>query len=377
MRIKHINRIIVLSIITLVFSCITPFIPVTDEVKELLVVEGLITDQPGINTVKISKSLPLGKKNAATPIKGCIVTISDNVNNTYNLKETVTGTYVTDTTTFKGVIGRKYTLHIRTNSSFGNLSFESSPVEMRPVPAIDSVFYEKTLIRDADQYYPAVQGCQLYLSTHDPSNNCRFYRWEYSETWEFHLPYSVPNRICWLSSNSDRIKIKNTSALGTDKVTRYPINFISSNQTDRLDVKYSILVNQYSLNEEEFLYWEKLQTVIEQTGGLYDITPAAIESNISCLDDPKNKVLGYFSVSAQSAKRIFIQDNFLGRTNQYSLCPGDTIDGNATIPNLNVNVWVIEEYYDLGGGRHRVITYTKGCADCTTRGTNIKPSFWQ
>lgn len=370
MRIKHINRIIILSIITLVFSCITPFIPVTDEVKELLVVEGLITDQPGINTIKISKSLPLGKKNAATPVKGCSVSISDNLNKNYSLKETVAGTYVTDAATFRGVIGRKYTLHIRSN-----LNYDSSPMEMRPVPPIDSVYYEKTMIREADLYHPAVEGCQLYLNTHDPANSCRYYRWEYSETWEFHLPYSVPNRTCWLSGNSDRIKIKNTSALETDKVARYPVSFIS-NQTDRLDVKYSILVNQYSLSEEEFLYWEKLQTIVEQTGGLYDITPAAIGSNISCIDDPKIKVLGYFSVSAQSSKRIFIRENFLGRTNQYSYCPSDTITGNANIPNLNLTVWVIEEYYDLSGNRFRVITNTKGCADCTTRGTNIKPLFW-
>jgi hypothetical protein len=119
-----------------------------------------------------------------------------------------------------------------------------------------------------------------------------------------------------------------------------------------------------------------LQTVVEQAGGLYDITPAAIESNISCINDPKNKVLGYFSVSAQSSKRIFIRDNFQGRINLYSFCPSDTIDGNATIPGLNVNTWVIEEYYDLGGGRHRVTTNTKSCADCTTRGTNVKPPFW-
>jgi hypothetical protein len=370
MHIKHINRIVILSIITLVFSCITPFIPVTDEVKELLVVEGLITDQPGINTVKISKSLPLGKKNVATPIKGCVVTITDNANKTYNLKETVSGTYVTDTATFQGVIGRKYTLHIKTNTTFGNLSYESSAVEMKPVPPIDSIYYEKT----ADLYSSAVEDCQIYLNTHDPANICRYYRWEYSETWEFHLPYSVPNNTCWVSYNSDKINIKNTSALQTDKVTRYPINFIS-NQTDRLDVKYSILVNQYSLNEEEFLYWEKLQAVVEQTGGLYDITPAAIESNISCTSDPKNTVLGYFSVSAQSSKRIFIRDTFKGRIYQYSYCPsGNTCGG--FIPDPNAPSWLIDQYYDENGRLCQVITYTKGCADCTTRGTNTKPPFW-
>jgi hypothetical protein len=37
-------------------GCIVQFVPDLDEVQELLVVEGLITDQPGPNTVKLSKS---------------------------------------------------------------------------------------------------------------------------------------------------------------------------------------------------------------------------------------------------------------------------------------------------------------------------------
>ena len=56
---------------TFLTGCITEFVPETKEEKELLVVEGLITDQPGINTVKLSKSMPFGKKSEAKPFSGC------------------------------------------------------------------------------------------------------------------------------------------------------------------------------------------------------------------------------------------------------------------------------------------------------------------
>jgi len=49
-------------------SCITQFVPQTNEDKQLLVVEGLITDQPVVNIVKLSRSLPLGTKNTANPV---------------------------------------------------------------------------------------------------------------------------------------------------------------------------------------------------------------------------------------------------------------------------------------------------------------------
>jgi hypothetical protein len=287
----------------------------------------------------------------------------------------VAGTYVTDPAKFQGVIGRKYALHVNTNTAFNNYNFESLPMELKPVPPIDSIYYEKKAIATTSIFDQVIEGAQIYLNSHDPENSCKFYRWEYTDTWEFRLPYDVPNKRCWLSSNSNKINIKNTSFLEQDKVSRFPLAFIS-NMSDRLSVKYSILVNQYSLNEDEYLYWEKLQTISEQVGGLYDITPASIPSNIFCIEDPNEKVLGYFSVSATKAKRFFIKDYFAGLIDLYRDCPADTIPGRGNIPFLNTSVWVI---YDGTSDVPpiRVVTYTKGCADCTVRGTNIEPAFWQ
>jgi len=372
---KSPGYITLISLILLINSCIVQFIPEIDEDKELLVVEGLITDQPEAYSVKLSKSLPLGRKNVAKPVKGCIVKISDDLDQVYTLKESVPGTYVTDPIKFKGKIGRKYTLHISTNTTNYNLNYESLPMEMKPVPEIDSLYYEKKTIKEKDDISQAVEGCQVYLNTHDPANNCKFYRWEYSETWEFRLPYDVTNNKCWLSDNSDRINVKNTSVFEEDRINRYPLNFIS-NVTDRLKVKYSMLVNQYSLNEDEYMYWEKLQNVSEHVGGLYDITPAAIPSNIYCIDDPNDKVLGYFSVSAVTSKRIFIKDYFSGLINLYNECISDTIPGGAPIPNLDISVWVIETINNTMPPA-RVITDNRGCADCTVRGTNKEPVFWK
>ena len=202
----------------------------------------------------------------------------------------------------------------------------------------------------------------------------------------------VPNKQCWISSNSDVINIKNTSILEDDRIVRYPLTFISNN-TDRLNVKYSILVNQYSLNEDEYLYWEKLQSLSEQVGGLYDMIPSAVPSNVYCVDDPNEKVMGYFSVSANSSKRIFIKDNFSGLIDRYTNCISDTIFNGDFIPNLNISSWIIEAglihptTWIIGPGGflqqiflppvpYVLITYDPGCADCTVRGTKIEPDFW-
>jgi hypothetical protein len=144
-----------------------------------------------------------------------------------------------------------------------------------------------------------------------------------------------------------------------------------------LKVRYSILVNQYSIDQEEFSYWDKLQKTVEQVGSLYDLTPASIPSNISCIEKPSEVVLGYFSVSAVKSKRIFIKDQFRGMPDLYTDCENAVIGPVEVPPNLTlgVNAWVIIVHLEPPPP-YRIITYFKGCADCTVRGTNIKPDFW-
>jgi hypothetical protein len=369
-------RIIKISLLIFLTGCITQFVPETEEEKELLVVEGLITDQPGINTVKLSKSIPFGKKSEAKPISGCIVSISDNEGHTYWLNESSPGIYITDSASFRGRVGLTYTLHITSQNDVNYLNYESYPVEMIPVPPIDSIYYEKLVIKEDYMNYGGIDACQIYLDTSDPENRCRYYRWDFDETWILRLLFPVQNIKCWVSDTSKTVTIKSTAAFDEARITRQPVTYIS-NTSDRLLRKYSISVNQYSISEDEFIYWEKIQNLTEQSGGLYDIIPASVPSNIFCVENLSEKVLGYFGVSAKTSKRIFIQDDFGGIIDQYPDCPTDTVYGDVEIWGLDVSVWVLSDNPpSFGSPRRRILTDKKGCADCTVRGTIQKPPYW-
>lgn len=369
---------ILLLFLLLLNGCIKEFIPVVAEGKELLVVQGLISDAQEPNIIKLSKSLPLGEISAARPVSGCFVTITDDLGNAVSLSESQPGTYITPSY-FRGLTRRFYTLHINTNSEFNYRNYQSSPMEMIPVPPVDSIYYEKTVIKKAEGFFRGVDGCQIYLDTEDPENRCKFFRWDFSETWLLRLHFDVPNNTCWISDKSHSINIKSTSAFDKARINRFPINYIT-NITDRLRKKYSILVNQYSLNEDEYIYWEKIQNIAVKVGGLFDIIPASVPSNIICIEAPAEKVLGYFSVSAISSKRIFIEDEFKGIIDQYADCATDTLLGGPdSIPGLGISVWTLFDFAatPFGPPRTRILTETKGCADCTERGTIEKPDFWQ
>ncbi len=359
----------------IISSCITPFVPETEENDTMLVVEGMISNQSGVHTVKLSKSLPLSSESITEVLSGCTVTISDDYGNWTNLHETQPGIYVTNDD-FKGYIGRKYKLHINSNNPDMNYkSYESLFMEMKPVPEIDSMYYEKIDTEITLDGRVKEQECQIYLNTSDPDGLCKHYRWDFTETWMFKLPYNVPNQICWISSNSTSIYIKSTSVLSEDVIDKMPIHYVSA-KTDRLSERYSLLVNQYSLSEDEFNYWEKLQNVTQNVGSLYDITPVSIPGNVYCIEDPKEQVLGYFSVSAVTSKRIYIEDSFKGLVRLYDECPNDTIRGPLP-DNLGISTWIIIDNSWNFSDPYIVLTKIKGCADCTVRGTTKKPLFWK
>jgi hypothetical protein len=128
------------------------------------------------------------------------------------------------------------------------------------------------------------------------------------------------------------------------------------------------------MNEDEYNYWERLQNITAQVGGLYDIIPSSIPSNIECIEKPDEKVLGYFSVSAKSSKRIYIKDNFEGIIDHYNNCITDTIP-YIDVQGLGISLWILDDgQYHIPP--YKVLTDNKGCADCTVRGTTVKPGYW-
>ena len=377
----NIKIILILAVlILLIGACITKFLPeVTDE-KNVLVVDGMITDMAREYTVKLTVSQPLGEKTISVPVVGAQVKISDDQGNIYTMFSKGNGLY-SSMNLFRGVVGRKYSVQIQASvNGSGIRSYESVPVELKPVPPIDSLYYEKVIIKENKiNPYEQLEGCQVYLDTHDNGEECTYYRWGYNETWEFRIPWETPNHICWITRKSLNINVKNTSELAENRIMKYPLNFIS-NTSDRLSVKYSMYVTQYSMSQDEYTFWEKLKNVYGNVGGLYDMIPASIAGNMICTDDKSLPVLGYFSVSGESSRRIFIKDHFSGLYNPYRQCIKDTVQGYPNegypIPGLGLYVWIILDHSFPNHPAYVVLTDDYGCYDCTFRGTTFKPDFW-
>jgi hypothetical protein len=76
-----------------------------------IVIVGKISDQIGVDTVTITKSVNFSDPNVFPQVSGAKVYLADNDGNKDTLLELIAGKYITKST-FKGIIGRTYTLTV-------------------------------------------------------------------------------------------------------------------------------------------------------------------------------------------------------------------------------------------------------------------------
>ncbi len=317
------KRIFIFLFLIAAASCIDPYIPNLKNYKSLLVVEGLITNQN--NTYKIKLCRTTSKESSAPEkIIDASVSITDGDGIKTHLQNCGDGYYKTDSTSFTGVIGQKYTLQIITADG---KEYESEECQMLPVAGIDTMYYEKgeDILGDLGE----VTGIKILLNSDDASGMNQYFRWTFEEVWKIIMPNpqrytfksindttfqfkSVPVKdVCWKKNLSTDIITSSISSGGTNFINKQLIQFIAPVISDRLTKQYSILVKQYSISQEEYDFWNNLKKVSVSGEDIFVSQPYSVISNIRNVKDAGELVLGYFEVSAVSQKRIYITANEL------------------------------------------------------------------
>lgn len=388
------SNLIIGSVFIFLTSCVESFYPDIKRYEDLLVVSGILTNQPGECIVNLTRSFKYDELKGQN-VTMAKVSIIDQLGNEESLIETNPGEYRPSFAEFKGIAGQKYQLKIETLQ--GEV-FKSSWEELLAPVNIDSLYYvfETPKGVDANNDIDNI-GCQFYLNNHSEKDS--YYKWEYQETWEYWIPYGYyknGNNICWMSTNSTEIMVKSTEDIEPNRIIGFPVKFISTS-TNRLSVRYSILVKQYSLNKANYAYYLQTQSINSSMGGLYDSPPSQLIGNIYNITYPEKPVLGFFQVSGVSEKRIFISKKEVPQyVNNTVLgsegCLLHEVQANPNErclygPNCEIKT-DRKYYYDYGWSVVStffnqscncnvlyMVNY-QNCYDCEYSGTSIKPSFW-
>jgi len=363
-------------------GCVDRFEPdVSNAPQNYLVVGGFI-NLAGGTTIQLSRTQNVNNQAAPLAETGATVAVHDESGLLFRLTELTPGTYTSAGTLLGLPAGRKYQVRLRTAAG---REYASDLVVAKAAPPIDQVRWE-------------AQGpnVQIYVNARDAANATRYYRWSYTETWEFHsanqssLEYvNGAMRLrnediyhCWGSENSSSILLSTTARLSQDVVSDFPLILLPANSL-KLGNKYSVLVRQYAQTPEEYAYWEMLKSNTESLGGLFDPLPSQLTGNVHCLSDATETVIGYVGAGTVAEKRIFIASTELStirfQTGYETCLKPDTIY-LPTVPVVFGRDILLPLYNVYAPGSNTLIGYAGGtpeCTDCRRRGTNQRPAFWQ
>ena len=365
------------GIMFLPVSCISAFEPGgLKNMAGMLVVEGVILEEG--TTITLSRTVKINEKDMTESylfedINNAIIHIIDEQHNivavatqAYNL-----GPYIVSGR-FSFTQGMKYALEIRIDEKLYRSAFVSPVL----TPEIDEVTWQ---INDDN-------NIDIFVSTHDPENKTNYYRWDFEEDWEIMSPLfwalrydpdthvlipqslSGDNRYyCWASDHSKSLLIASTVKYTDAVIKNHKIHSFEQG-TPRFSYLYSILVKQYGLDKEAYLYFENLQRNLDEGSSIFAPQPSEKAGNIQCVSNPEETVIGNIFAAKATSYRLYIPMNQLGlsRFEDQHICMWD--DSNP--PSY-------ETAYSWGLGLYGEGYARLACLDCTRRGgTKNKPDFW-
>lgn len=300
-----------------------------------LVVEGLITDEPGPYTVKLSRSRKPLDFSATIPVSAIRVTISDDAGTSEVLTEVFAGTYQTAPTGIRGVVGRSYILKVETRD--GKI-YESIPEKITTGGSIDRIYTSL----DADTQTNGTQKYHFkaFIDVTAPSNDS-YYIWKYNAYYRVvTFPEqrvvqagegSIPSpRACsgyiYNGSTLDKIgactccicwpKLVNTSPLLS--TSQIPTNgkYLSI-EVGSVPIDYwmfydktMIEVKQLNISAIANKFWKTVKD--QKDGGTSLFQPAIGQASSNVLHKNGNdQVQGLFYAAAVSVKRIFIDKSLI------------------------------------------------------------------
>ena len=343
--------------ITLV-SCIDPAELVFNSTINIVVVDGTITNLPEPQLIRLNraKADPLTGRFGTTPITNATVLVVVDSAQRVPCHETEDGSYQLPSD-FKGQVGHTYQLQF---SLSDGTQYVSTPQQMQPVPLIGRVSarFNPTSLPVAEQLTGGFRaGHDVFIDTQDPANQTNQYRWEWKQ-WEKQdwcrscqqgiyavdsiLPHVYQNNTFYVSSRvpyEDCFVPKKYQDTGQPPfqsglyVYDYPCRtqcweILYSSSLNIFSDEFSnggpilnrnvahipyydstaclVEIRQLSLTQPAYAYFKRFQDQTQNTGGLADTPPSAPVGNVQNPANPQERVVGYFTASAVSAVRYWL-----------------------------------------------------------------------
>lgn len=379
-----------LFLLIMIAGCVERYYPEDSDVNRgTLVINAHLTDQPGKQVIEISRSADLTYP-SFEPVSGSYVEVIREDGELRGFSEFKPGYYEADLDLSFLQIGASYMVHVSTPNG---KEYESVFDMLRPVPEIDSLYYEVEHNSYASEE-DSISGIRFYLDFTYDNEEYDYIRWDLTETYEFQnpdmdgyildvdfslkpLPDTSNYRICYITKELSTIHSMSLSYLDFGIYIKKPFTFVPNIQMEqKLHHKYSLLVKQYSLGPEAFHYWNELKKTSQEQGFLFDRQPAMLKSNIHNVNDESEIVLGFFSMAGVVEKRAFaVEPEGLNLSAYKYYCYPVSKGPMGPLMKEDLPLYFARAWMD---GEPSFAEVNKHCVDCRAykNSTHIMPDFW-
>jgi len=364
-------------------ACIDPYYPDLDKYENTLVVDGLISTEPGPYFIHLQYATTI-YYSRFDPIENAAVFVTDNLGNVENFVETEAGIYSSISPDFQGIAGRSYQLTVTLSE---NKVYQSDWEKLSEPLGIDSVYAELEIHLDPAYSYN-LSGYQFYVNTKEAPSDSTFLLWRLQSTYEYNSdykcyfvyvgkiePFPKPDSLftCWKTESVPEIIVGSTKSANNNQLIRYPLHYVSGEDRE-LSIRYSVLVNQYVVSETVYNYWKAVRDQNEIQGSLYTQQPYQIRGNMVNINNPDEAVIGCFTAAGIAKKRVFYNKPDIDFNYEICILHDADYDNMKNLAGTPAKYWPIYLGMDT---RYFKFNPEQRCIDCRERGGELeKPDFW-
>ncbi len=313
-------------IVMLLTSCEEYYKPAIDPVKNQLVVDAMITNDPSLNYVHLTYTRNFSDNVPITAVTGARVELVEINGNVIKGVENVWGFFI-----FKivPVVGNNYKLRIFLQKDV----YESEEVTMPPLPTITNFHTEhvekKISLADGfgDPISSVMQGTEMYADA-PVTNSLSYYRFKVRSILQWiyvkiNFPETKPPPAPiygWQSVYESNLfnlagpkKFSQIEEIKMHPLLMLAYKYNSYINSDTLAPNgWILIIDQYGTSKGSHEYHEKLNGQFSAEGNLFDPIQTQVYGNIKCLTDPEKIVFGYFELNSHQQYRFYYDMADLG-----------------------------------------------------------------
>ena len=311
-------------------ACEQIYTPKIESRESVIVADARIVDGKSDNFIRLYESKGFNDDSNKYPnIVGAQVYIVDNNYDEVKLNESADGIFPV---TVNLNPDNKYKIRIE----YGGNTFESSFEPVPEIPDLDTVYGiagTKIIQQSGDNNvndFKEVAGVQLYADILT-KNDLPYYKFTARKVIQYTYPVLDEEEVwqtmyAWLSTYpKDLYNIASPPEFSTStEILKHPLFFMEKSVRSSVDSGYYfagwiLILNQCGLSESGYNYYDDLNNQLGSEGRLFDPLYVQARSNLKCVNDSKQLILGNFEISSFKEHRFFVQ--FMSNKTGYLVKP--------------------------------------------------------